>query len=377
MERNKGVDRSQASKWRPLPHDPVLPWIPLSVADMDIPCSPAIVEAVVERARQGFYTYTDLPDDHTEIVVARLRELHGWDLPGEHVLSAQRIVQMVALALRSFTEPGDGVLLFTPSYGPLERAIELNHRRAVRIPLVLRGGGYELDRGAVADALPHVTAALLVNPHNPVGKVWTRDELTWLAAGFCEHDVLVLSDDVHAEFVRAGHRHHFLAQLDDGIAARSITFTSPAKSFNIPGLETTHAIIPDGELRRRMRHELLAAGFHNPSYFSHVATRAAYQSSDGWLAEVSAVVESNLARLRTTVAGLDNHALIEPEGTFLAWIDARPSSEEALQRLWGAGAHLAPSYGTDFGAEYVGFLRINLATPVEVFAEAMTRLSAA
>ncbi len=344
---------------------------------MDIRCAPAIVEAVVQRAREGVYGYTDLPGDHTAVVVARLRQEHGWDVPDEHVVSAQRIVQMVALALRSSTEPGDGVLLFTPSYGPLERAIELNQRRPVRVPLLLQSGSYGLDRRAVAEALPHVAAALLVNPHNPVGKVWTRDELMWLAARFRQHNVLVLSDDVHMDFVRAGHRHHFLAQLDDGVADRSITFTSPAKSFNILGLETTHAIIPNDALRRRMRHELQAGGFHNPSFFSDVATRAAYQHSATWLDDVRGIVESNLERLRHTLIGLRDHVLIEPEGTFLAWVDARPTSEEELRRLWGAGAHLAPSYGTDFGPEYAGFLRVNLATPTEIFSQAMSRLSAA
>jgi cystathionine beta-lyase len=366
---------TQSSKWDGLPIDEGLSYIALSVADMDIECSPAIRDAVARRAAEGLFGYTDLPPDHVDLPVEWLGRRHGWSVPREHIVAAHRIVQVVALILGAHTRPGDGIVLFTPSYSPLENAIGLNQREAVRVPLIQTPHGYELDRDATDAALAQAAGLLLVNPHNPVGKVWGEEDLLWLADRAEAHDVIVMSDDVHADFTHPGQRHRFLLDVAPSVSGRTFTFTSPAKTFNIPGLETTHVIVPDGVLRECLETGLRAAGFHNPSFFSDAATRAAYRESDDWLAEVEAIVAVNLETLRRTVDRFDGVRLVEPQGTFLAWVDARGAgSEEDLKRFITDEAHVVPSYGTDFGSEYGGYLRFNLACPHSQFEEAMNRL---
>lgn len=290
-------------------------------------------------------------------------------------MSAHRIVQVLALILHLHTQPGDGVVLFTPSYSPLEHAIGLNGRTARRVPLVEVGSRYHLDRSATEDALKDARALLLVNPHNPVGKVWTEDELSWLADAAAARDVLILSDDVHADFAHPGHRHRFLLDVAPQAGSRTYLFTSPAKTFNIPGLETTHVVVPDPGLRDQLTRALRAAGFHNPSFFSDAATRAAYRESDDWLTKVKGIVATNLDVLRETVEAFDGVRLIEPEGTFLAWVDATAAGTEAeLRRFITDQSHVVPSFGTDFGPEYDGYLRVNLACSEAQFREAMSRL---
>lgn len=323
-------------------------------------------------AEFGLYGYTDLPADHAEVVASWLGRVLGAEFEPGHILYANRVVQVFATALRTLTEPGGRVALFTPSYSPLEVTITENGRDTVRLPLLLQDGRYVLDRELVERTLPSVKILLLVNPHNPVGKAWSGAELEWLAAACERHGVLIVSDEVHAAFYWGERSHRFIGEL----VPRSITFTSPAKTFNLPGLEITHVIIPDDELRATIGQAQHAAGFHNPSYMAHSATVAAYDgSSDAWLEETKRTITANLADLRAAVAGWDSISLIEPQATFLAWLDARAVGDERVLREWFVDrARVYPSFGTDFGPEYDGFLRLNLATPQELFTTALDRL---
>lgn len=376
MEHHMKRIGTQSSKWDCLPIDDTLPYIALSVADMDFPCSDAIRRAMIKRAELGLYGYTDLPADHEEVVSRWLAHTHGWDVAPENIVSAHRIVQVVSLLVARLTNMGDGVALFSPSYSPLERAISLNDRTVNHIDLKLEDGKYTLDRAEAEKILSHSRALLLINPHNPTGKVWTEDELSWIASTCRKYDLFIMTDDIHAEFVNEGHVHTFIASLPDA-TDRAFTFTSPAKAFNIPGLETTHVTVHNEHLRNALKSELDRAGFHNPSFFSDVATRAAYEQSAEWLAAVRGQIQQNIDATRRFCEKTPGLTMIEPEGTYLVWIDARATglTEDEIHEHWYENCHVVPSLGTSFGPKYGGFIRLNVATEASALAEVFDRLT--
>lgn len=390
--------------------------IALSVADMDIPAPASVTAAVTERARSGLYGYTDLPDDHFAAVRDWLAERHGWAPDPGHLLYASRIVEAVPLMLRLWTAPGDGVLVHTPGYQPLREAVTSNGRRVVESPLRYREGRYEMDFDQMAAAVTEqgVTATLLCSPHNPTGRVWSRAELERFAEFAVRHDLLVVSDDVHADFTgpaftedrgphgRGGSRPHgspprgtadapplrgrphtFLASLGKDIAARTVTATSPGKTFNLAGLEIATLIVDDPERRTRLAAALRAAGLHNPTFFAAAALRAGYREG-AWLDRLGGYLTGNLALLRDTVAEeLPAVRMVEPEGTYLAWLDLsrlRAAADDAAAEAEPAEtiarrAGVVLSAGSSFGAAYRDFARINLATPRPLLAEALDRLT--
>lgn len=360
--------------------------IPLSVADMDLPAPPAVVEAVTARARHGVYGYTELPPDYGEVVGDWFARRHGWRLDPERLIHVQRVVEAVPLLLRAWTEPGDAVLVHSPYYAPTAAAVERNGRRLVTSPLLLRNGTYTMDFDGMERAFRDegVRVVLLCSPHNPTGRVWSREELTRLAELCLRHGVFVISDDVYADFTGPaftdrGRAHTFLASLGEDIARSTVTCLSPNKTFNLAGLEISNLVVPDPELRERLRTMMAAAGMHNPSFFAATATKAAYGHGEEWLDALLAHLDGNLSRLRTFLAErMPRIRLIEPEGTCLAWLDCRAWSgadDAELTRLTAAEARVALSTGGSFGAGHEGFARVNLATPRPLLDEALRRLA--
>lgn len=383
---------TDAAKWeRPLAaHGEGI--IPLSVADMDFPAPPAVVEAVAARARHGIYGYTDLPADYYPAVADWLAARHDWHIDPAQLVHVQRIVEAVPLLLRAETAPGDGVLVHTPHYAPTAAAVELNGRRLVPSPLRYDTGRgrYEMDFAHMEQAIRKqgVRALLLCSPHNPTGRVWERGELEQLAELALKYDLLVISDDVYADFTGfdspkadRGRRHIFLASLGADIARATVTCVSPNKSFNLAGLEISNLHVPDPARRERLLTGMQAAGMLNPTFFAAAATLAAYRESAPWLDALLAHLEGNLATLRGTLADrMPGLRLIEPDGTCLAWLDCREWAgvdDTRLTELTSVRARVAVSAGGSYGASYAGFARLNLATPRPLLNEALDRLAGA
>ncbi|MFF0742035.1 MalY/PatB family protein [Streptomyces sp. NPDC004111] len=364
--------------------------IPLSVADMDFPAPPAVVDAVAARARHGIYGYTDLPADYFPAVADWLAGRHGWHTDPGLFVHVQRIVEAVPLLLRAETAPGDGVLVHTPYYAPTASAVGLNGRRLVESPLRYDSGRgrYEMDFAHMERAVrtEGVRALLLCSPHNPTGRVWERAELERLAELALRHDLLVISDDVYADFTGfaapgtdRGRRHTFLASLGADIAAATVTCVSPNKTFNLAGLEISNLHVPDPLRRERLTAAMRAAGMLNPAFFAATATLAAYREGAPWLDALLAHLDGNLALLRGTLAArMPGLRLVEPDGTCLAWLDCRDwagADDARLTELTARRARVAVSAGGSFGAGYAGYARLNLATPRPLLDEALDRLA--
>lgn len=357
--------------------------VPLSVADMDFMAPQQVVDAVVARAQQGAYGYTDVPEEHLARVANWLAERHGWRVGTETILPLGRVVEAVPALLGALTAPGDPVVVPAPSYSPVTSASAKNDRALVTVPMREEGGHYALDLPALEDALRAPTSTrpvlVLTSPHNPTGRVLTRTELEALAVVVERTDALVISDDVHADLVLPGHRHVPFASINDSAAAATLTFVSPGKTFNLAGLEIATLVVTNPDLRERAAHAFEKAGFHNPRYFAVEATRAAYEHGRPWLAELLELVAAHVADLREFLpAHVPGVRLIEPEGTYLAWLDLRGwSTDEAhvFDAMRREGLLLAP--GSGFGADYAGFARVNLAVPTARFRDGLHRLARA
>lgn len=354
--------------------------LPFWVADMDFPTAAPIVKALEERARHGIFGYTNIKEDYKALLARWFQKRHGWQIEGEWLSITPGVVFGICTAIRAFTEPGEGVLICPPVYYPFAASIRANDRKLVESPLVEKEGHYEIDfedfeRKIVAN---EVKLFVLCSPHNPVGRVWSREELEQVAAICQKHRVLVVADEIHQDFVRPGHRHTVFASLGAEVADFTITCTSPSKTFNLAGLQISHIFISNESLRRRFRHELEAVGYGEPNAMAEVAAKAAYSEGEPWLKELLAYLEENISRTRSFLSEhLPEVKLVEPEGTYLLWLDCRGTglSPEAQDEALVQRGRIWLDEGRIFGAGGEGFQRINIACPWSILEEGLKRLA--
>lgn len=372
---------TNCAKWDGMAQSMGSDMIALSVADMDLPAPPMVVDKVAEAARHGIYGYTDPFPPYFEAVRTWLDKAYDWQVEPDWIVFCPRIIQAVSVIIQKFTEIGDQVLIHTPVYQPVAKAVTLNDRILVESPLILTHGRYEIDFEDMERRMREgVKMILLISPHNPVGRVWTRDELERMAELCIRYDALIVSDDIHADFIHEGHEHTVIAKLSEEVANRSIICTSPGKTFNLASLEIANIIIPNDELRGRFKHGLLQAGIHNPTFFSVPALEVAYTSCDEWLTELRAYIKDNIAYARAFIADhMPELSVIGPEGTYLLWIDctAVSSHEKDLVEWIQEKARVSVSFGSSFGPGGEGFIRVNVATPRQILQEGLERLAAA
>ena len=354
--------------------------LPFWVADMDFPAPEPVVKALEQRARHGIFGYTDIKEDYKEILARWFQRRHGWQVEGEWLSITPGVVFGICTAIRAFTEPGEGVLICPPVYYPFAASIKANGRKLVESPLVEKDGHYEIDFQDFERKIVEggVKLFVLCSPHNPVGRVWSRQELEQVAAICQKHRVLVVADEIHQDFVRPGHRHTVFASLGAEVADFTITCTSPSKTFNLAGLQISHIFISNESLRRRFRHELEAVGYGEPNAMAEVAAKAAYGQGEPWLTELLSYLEENLRRTRAFLAEhLPQVKLIEPEGTYLLWLDCRGtglSPEEQDEAIVQRG-RIWLDEGRIFGKGGEGFQRINMACPWSILEEGLKRLA--
>ena len=356
--------------------------LPLWVADMDFKAPPAVIEALTARAQHGIFGYTDGRDAYYSAVQNWFFNRFQWETRTEWIIKTPGVVFAISAAVRAFTERGDAVLIQPPVYYPFTETIEANARRLVKNELIYEDGRYSIDFEDFERKITEnqVKLFILCSPHNPVGRVWTREELTQLGEICLAHNVLVISDEIHADFTYPGHPHTVFADLDARFAANSITCTAPSKTFNLASLQISNIFIPDRELRRRFKQELTRAGYSQPNVMGLEACRAAYEHGGPWLDELRTYLLQNLLFAREYIArSMPGVRLVEPEGTYLIWLDFRPLglSGKTLDDLVVYKAGLWLDAGEMFGDGGEGFQRINIACPRATLEEALKRLARA
>ena len=356
--------------------------LPLWVADMDFRVPEAVSRRLAEISSFGIYGYSNSRDDYFAAVQKWYSSRFQWEPRREWLIKTPGVVFAIAAAIRAFTRQGEGVLIQQPVYYPFRNTILANDRECVNSPLVLEDGRYRMDLADMEQKIreKNVRLMILCSPHNPVGRVWTREEL--LAVGdLCEkYDVIVVSDEIHSDFTYDGNTHTIFPSISQQLADRTILCTAPSKTFNLAGLQVSNIFVPSQKLRRAMRRAIDQTGYGNLNMMGLAACQAAYEKGAEWLEELKEYLAENLDYLRQRVEqDLPGIRLIEPEGTYLVWLDLRELdiSEEEQRKLIVEDAKLWLDTGSMFGAEGAGFERINIACPRKTLAEAMDRLAGA
>ncbi|AOZ93746.1 MalY/PatB family protein [Paenibacillus crassostreae] len=371
---------TNCAKWDGLVSEYGQEVIPLSVADMDLRAPQAIVNETVRMAQHGIYGYTELYPPYYEAVQRWMKRAYKWDIPQDWIVFSPRIVQAVSIILQKFTEIGDLVLMHSPAYQPIAKSITENGRELVESPLIYRNGRYEMNFEDMELSMQKgVKILLLVSPHNPTGRVWTGTDLTRIAELCMKYDVLIVSDDVHADFIRPGHEHTVIAKLSEEIAQRSIICTSPSKTFNLASLEISNIIIPNEKLRAIFKNGLIEAGIHNPTFFAVPICETAYTECDGWLEELKLYIEENIDYVKEFFTEhFPDLKIVESEGTYLLWVDCTSfdQKDERLKRWLLDESKVSVSMGTSFGQQGEGFIRLNVATSRVTLEEALQRMAA-
>jgi cystathionine beta-lyase len=354
--------------------------LPLWVADMDFTSPPAVIEALRARVEHGVfgYGYKHQISPLHEVFVERLAKRYGWRVSPEALVPIPGVIAGFNVACRLFAEPGDGLVLQTPVYPPILRVPGNLGLTLDEAPLArARDGRYAVDLDAVAAAIgPRTRAVLLCNPHNPVGRVFTREELSGLADLCLRRGVAICSDEIHCELSFEGQHHTPIASLDDEVAARAVTLMAPSKTFNLAGLKCALAIIPDAALRARF---IAGLGDTTPSVnvLGYTAALAAYRDGQAWLDALMLYLEANrdftVDFVRRHLPGV---AVRAPEATYLAWLDCRAAGPAAANpfTFFLEKARVGLNDGRDFGRGGEGFVRLNFGCPRSLLADGLERM---
>lgn len=353
--------------------------LPMWVADMDFKCPKPVVDALIARVQHGIYGYSAPTEEFYQSVVQWMRRRHGWEISPEWICITPGVVPALNMLVRAFASSGDKVLIQPPVYYPFYGAIENNGAEVALNPLIYKDGRYRMDFGdlEVLCSDPKVKLAILCNPHNPVGRVWTRDELVKFGELCIDNHVLVVSDEIHGDLIYDGHTFTPFASLSETFADYSVSCTSPSKTFNLAGLQTSCIIIPNDDLRSMFERILQSNGLFGIGPFGIVALKAAYDHGEEWLLQVLEYIEGNLNYLEKYVTEkIPQISVIRPEGTYLVWLDCRRLGLDKweLKQLMLEEAKVYLDEGFIFGSEGEGFERINIACTRPVLVEALDRI---
>ena len=356
--------------------------LPLWVADMDFATSSYVEDAIVRRAAHGIYGYTEVGRPYFDIVSNWIKTHHGWETKPEWLVKTPGVVFALAMCIKAFTEPGDGVLLQLPVYYPFSEAIEDNGRRVVSSDLVYGDDNrYHMDLEDFENKVKEekIKLFLLCNPHNPVGRVWSREELIAVGDICRKYGVIVASDEIHEDFVFKG-KHIPFASIKKEFEDISITCTSPSKTFNLAGMLISNIFIPNAKLRHAVRKQIDAAGISQLSTLGLTACEAAYRDGGQWYEAMMEYVRGNIEYVKKfTEENLPGVKMTEHEGTYLVWLDFNGTglTVKELDDLIIHKAKLWLDSGHIFGAVGDGFQRINVACPRSTLQTAMERIAEA
>lgn len=351
--------------------------IPMWVADMDFASPPPVLEAIARRLEHPVLGYSFRSDAYWQSIVDWVDRRNGWKIRREWLEFVPGVVPGLVLALRAFTRPGDGVVIQPPVYHPFARQTRLNDRVVIDNPVRLAGDRYEIDFEDLDRKLAGAKVFLMSNPHNPTGRVFTREELTRIGELCVKHDVLIFADEIHSDLIYKPNKHIHIASLDERFAARTLTFIAPSKTFNLAGLSTAAVIVPDAALLRQLQYEISKLHADQGSIFGSVALEAAYTHGEEWLEQLLGYLGGNVEYvLGFLLEKMPSVRAVRPEGTYLMWLDFSgwPLSHEELTRFMVEKAGLGVNEGSMFGEQGRGWMRLNIATRREVVRRAMEQL---
>lgn len=360
-------------------HDIAQDVLPMWVADMDFQTAPCITEALGRELELGIFGYSGPGEAYDCAVENWFLKRFGWQINREWMVQTPGVVFAISTAIRTMTEPGDAVLIEQPVYYPFRKVIEQNNRSCVNSPLINRDGRYEMDFADFEQKIVdnHVKMFILCSPHNPVGRVWTKEELRRVIAICKKHAVFIVSDEIHADFVYPGHRHMILATLADDYLDHIIIATAPSKTFNLAGLQLSNIFIPNAGVRKAFINQLSSLGYNEGGMLALTACRAAYTGGEEWLTQLLQYLKENIDYIRTYLRrNLPKVKLVEPEGTYLIWLDFSAYGYTAKElddkMIHEAGIWL--DAGVMFGPEGDAYERVNIACPRSIVVEAMERM---
>lgn len=367
----------QMNRWNPSLDDTIYP---LSVADVDMKLAPEIIQGLKDYLDTAVLGY-DLPTkEYYTAVINWMKNQHDWTIKKEWILTIPGVVTSFYSAIRAFTEPQDGILVLSPVYYPFYSSIEKTQRRVIKSSLIQKETYYEIDFVDLEQKAKNPKNKLLLfsNPHNPVGRVWTKEELTRVVEICIANDVLILADEIHHDLIMPGHTFIPMASVTKESASICITATAVSKSFNLAGLKNSNIIISDEQLRKRFLEDMEMVGLDSGTNVVGLkATELAYTVGEPWLVEFKELIWTNHQKLKTFLhQELPEVTVFDLEGTFLQWLDFNVFglSDQELERTMHEEALVFGDEGYIFGSEGSGFERLNIAVPTEILMESLKRL---
>ena len=358
----------------------------LGVADMDYRSPKPIIEAMQNIVEKGVFGYTIWPENYEELVSQWMKRRYGQETKNEWVVFSPRINMALNMAVETFTNEGDGIVLHTPAYTALQNAVEKYHRVMIESPLVLENGRYKMDFQQLRRNLDEKKAQgvcakimLLCNPHNPTGRVWEIEELRQVVDVCKEYNLLLISDEIHEDFVKKGHKFVSCLRFQEDLQGRMIVCNSITKTFNVPGVILSSLLIPDQGIRERMKETMDRWGLHNPNIFAAGIMEAAYTQCDEWIEQVNAYLDENYEFLKKYLEkNMPELEVIPSEGTYMAWVQTEKLqiSPEELEKFFIEDAKVSVYMGSRYGKHTDSFIRINIATSRSYLQEALERIGA-
>lgn len=378
---NKIIDRTNnfSAKWSEMNKNfGTNDLLPMWVADMDFLTAPCIMEALKDRLEQGIFGYTTRPSSYNESIVNWLDNRFSWKIKKEWLMFSPAVITSISLLIQNLTQKNDKIMIQEPVYSPFHNIVELNERDLVISPLIkLDDGSYILDYEDIEAKIKDVKIFILCNPHNPVGRVWTREELTRLGQICLKHNVIVISDEIHSDIILKNHKHTPFASISKEFCKNTITCMAPTKTFNLAGLQSSFLVMSNPYYYEVMDRAFSTLDIKRNNAFSLVATEAAYNYGEDWLDELIKYIEDNvdfaIEYIKTNIPKLK---VKKPEGTYLLWVDFNGLNvdEKDLKDALTNKGRVALSSGSSFGIGGGGYYRINLACPRAMVLEALKRI---
>lgn len=352
--------------------------IPLWVADMDFKAPPAVIDAIIKRAQHGIFGYTRPSQEYHDSIRNWLDKHHDWQIKQEWTSFIPGIVKGIGFVISCFTDRNDKIIIQPPVYHPFRIIPTLQHREVIDNELILKENRYYMDlEGLKKKIALGAKFLILCNPHNPGGRVWTKQELIDLAEICYDNNVLVISDEIHADLAHKGHKHIPFATVSDKAAMNSITFMAPSKTFNIAGIVSSFSVIPNQKIRDKFHAYLESFELEEGYIFAYTATQAAYQHGEEWLVQAKEYIWGNIQFVDNYLKeNIPQIKAMIPDASYLIWLDCRDLnlSQPQLEDLFVNKAKLALNTGTMFGKGGEGFMRLNVGSPRSILAKALAQL---
>ena len=353
--------------------------IPMWVADMDFKVPDEISDALIKEAKHGIFGYNKPDDEYEQLVMQWYKLRFGWEIQPEHIITSPGVMFSIGAIINALTEVGDKILICQPVYYPFSKIVTANNRSLVVSELTETNGRYQFDFDDIETKIKQhgVRMFLLCSPHNPVGRVWTKEELKRIGNICLNNGVTIVSDEIHSDFIYRGSTHTPLASLSDELAEMTVTCTAPSKTFNLAGLQASNAVVSNPVLRKKIEKAIAATGYFELNTMAIASTKAAYKYGGDWLDGLLTYLEKSRQILKEAFPKDSPISLIQPEGTYLAWLDCRKTglSSAMLYDIFLNNARVWLHKGDTFGQSGNGFMRLNFACPHSVLTEAIDRIN--